>query len=203
MKRVSVLAALTLIGSTLLASESMDAKSIYKNRCMICHTTKAVAPEEKGKLLGPPADEVMYHVKERYPEKEKAIAFMVDYIMQPSPDKALCASMEKFGLMPAMKGTLTPEDARTVSALMFDKFPRPDFAKAEKEDRSKITFATLDADGDGFVTPEEFRNFRAKRNNIDPKTFKNDLYFKRIDLNGDGKMDPDEFETMKKARSGR
>ncbi len=203
MKNISLFVILTLSGSALLAAQSVDAKSIYKNRCMICHTTKAVAPEEKGKLLGPPADEVMYHVKERYPDKEKAVVFMVDYIMQPSPDKALCASMDKFGLMPAMKGTLSPEDARAVSALMFEKFPRPDFAKAEKKDRSKITFKTIDANGDGFVTPEEFRNFRAKRNHIDPKTFKNDLYFKRIDLNGDGKMDPSEFEAMKRARSGK
>jgi len=111
--------------------------------------------------------------------------------------------MDKFGLMPAMKGSLSPEDAKAVSEMMFEKFPRPDFSKAEKADRSKITFATIDSDGDGFITPEEFRNFRAKRNHLDPKSFKQDLYFKRIDLNGDGRMDPREFEAMKKARQGK
>lgn len=203
MKKIALLTLLTVTGSPLFAAQETGAETIYKNRCLLCHTTKTVTPEEKGKLLGPPADEVMYHVKERYPDKEKAVAFMVDYILQPSPEKALCASMDKFGLMPAMKGTLSPEEARTVSVMMFEKFPRPDFAKAEKKDRATITFSTVDADGDGFITPEEFRNFRAKRNNIDPKSFKNDLYFKRIDLNGDGRMDPGEFEAMKRARRGK
>jgi hypothetical protein len=69
--------------------------------------------------------------------------------------------------------------------------------------RSTITFETIDTNGDGGISPEEFKNFRAKKNGIDPAKFKHDLYFKRIDTNGDGKMDRDEFRKMREAKAGK
>ena len=183
-----------------LQGGGIDAKAAFKSKCLLCHTVKRVTPAEKEKLLGPPADEVMYHVKERYPIKEDAVKFMADYILEPKVEKALCASMDKFGLMPSMKASVTPEEARAIAGMMFDAFPRPDFTLREKKSRRGITFADLDTDGDGSVSPEEFRNFRARRNGIDPEKFKADLYFQKVDLDRDGKMSPGEFEAMRKAR---
>jgi mono/diheme cytochrome c family protein len=183
-----------------LQGAGIDAKEAFKAKCLLCHTTKAVTPPEKEKLLGPPADEVMFHVKERYPIKADAVRFVADYILEPKVEKALCASMDKFGLMPSMKATVTPEEARAIAAMMFDAFPRSEFTRREKKSREGISFETVDTDGDGFVTPGEFRNFRAKRNGIDPGKFKADLYFQKVDLNKDGKMSPEEFEAMRKAK---
>jgi hypothetical protein len=142
----------------------------------------------------------MYHVKEKYPIRVDAVKFMADYTLEPKVEKALCASMDKFGLMPSMKKTVTPEEAVAISEMLFDRFPRPEFARQEKKSREGIRFSDLDADGNGYVTPEEFRNFRARRNGIDPENFKADLYFKKVDKNGDGRMSPEEFEAMRQAK---
>jgi hypothetical protein len=189
-----------LLALTLSHAAGIDAEAAFKSKCKICHTTKAVTAEEKDRLLGPPIDEVMYHVKEKYPIRVDAVKFMADYTLEPKVEKALCASMDKFGLMPSMKKTVTPEEAVAISEMLFDNFPRPEFARQEKKSREGIRFSDLDADGNGYVTPEEFRNFRARRNGIDPEKFKADLYFKKVDKNGDGRMSPEEFEAMRQAK---
>lgn len=199
---IPVIAVMALTGSRAGADEA-KAKAAFRAKCILCHTTKTVTPQGKDKLLGPPADEVMYHVKEKYPIKEDAVKFIADYILEPKVEKALCASMDKFGLMPSMKTSVSPDEARAIASMMFDSFPRSEFSGKEKKNRKGISFATIDTDKDGFVSPEEFRIFRAKRNGLDPKKFKADLYFQKIDLNRDGKMSPEEFEKMRRARQKR
>jgi len=178
---------------------AQDAKELFKAKCVMCHTAKEV--NSKQNLIGPPADEVMFHVKEKYSNKKEAIAFMKDYIFNPDPKKALCASMDKFGLMPSQKDIISDKEASEILEFMFDKFPKATFEKKEKKDRANITFDKIDTNNDGFVSPKEFREFRAKRNGIDVKTFKQDLYFKKIDLNNDGKMDKEEFKKMREQKA--
>ena len=196
---IAIITLLTLSGIEASASE-IDAKLLYKNKCKVCHTTKLVTLQEKGNLTGPPADEVMLHIKERYPEKEEAVKFMVDYIMQPDVQKALCASIDKFGLMPSMKNVVTPDEGAAISEMMFDTFPREAFAKMEMKSREGITFETIDSNGDGGISSEEFKLFRAKRNKIDPESFRGDLYFQKVDLDHDGKMSKEEFQKMREER---
>jgi len=166
----------------------------------MCHTTKLISRDQKKGLIGPPIDEVMLHVKEHYPEKKEAVAFIADYLMHPSVDKALCASIDKFGVMPSMKGRINQQEALAVSEMIFEKFPREQFATMEKKSREGITFDTIDIDKDGKITSREFQIFRAKRNHMDPNSFKHDLYFQKIDQNKDGYMDRAEFQKMRKER---
>ncbi len=182
------------------ASESIDAKKLFSRSCMVCHTAKLTDPNNKSNLIGPPADEVLMHVKEKFQNKEEAVTFMVDYIMHPDATKALCASMDKFGLMPSMKGIVSEDEAKAITSMMFDTFPHTEFAQKDQKVRAGITFEKIDTNGDGGISPEEFKNFRAKKNGIDPAKFKHDLYFQRIDLNHDGKMDREEFQKMREAK---
>ncbi len=188
---------LLLLCSTLNAN---NAKSLYKSKCLMCHSTQTV--KDKSTLIAPPADEIMVHVKEAYSSKEDAINFMVDYILKPELSKTLCASVDKFGLMPSMASTVTKEQARVISDMMYEKFPRKAYQEKNKKSRANVNFSSLDKNGDGAVSSKEFQNFRAKRNNIDPNSFKADLYFKKVDLNGDGKMDKEEFLQMKNEKTG-
>jgi len=199
-KMILALAGLMLLGGNLYAAETIDAQKRFKQSCVVCHTDKLIDPNNKSNLIGPPADEVLTHVKEKFDNKKDAVAFMVDYIMKPDADKALCASMDKFGLMPSMEGVVTPEEAKAIVAMMYDTFPRSEFAQKDKKIREGITFETIDVDNSGGISPEEFRNFRAKKNGIDPAKFKHDLYFQRIDLNKDGIMDRNEFQKMREAK---
>jgi len=176
-----------------------SAQDTFKAKCVMCHTAKVV--DSKQNLIGPPADEVMLHVKEKFSNKEDAVAFMKDYIFNPNPKKALCASMDKFGLMPSQKNIISNKEAIEVLEYMFDNFPRKEYAKKETKSREQVSFDKIDTNKDGFVSPKEFREFRAKRNSIDASSFKQDLYFKKIDLNNDGKMDKLEFKKMREIKS--
>jgi len=178
-----------------------EAEKLYKAHCSLCHRTGIIKNVDKSRLLGPPVNEVMYHVKERYPIRVDAIRFMFDYVMKPEVQKALCASMDRFGMMPSMKGVLSGKELRAVLEMMFERFPDSKFAGKEKKERVKITFGMLDRNGDGYVSPEEFREFRARRNGIDPGEFRADLYFEKVDMDRDGKMSPEEFKKMRKAKS--
>ena len=197
---LSLFTLLTLSSAALSAAEPIDAQKRFQQSCVVCHTAKLIDPNNKGNLIGPPADEVLMHVKEKFPKKEDAVKFMVDYIMKPDATKALCASMDKFGLMPSMEGVVSLEEAKAISSMMFDTFPHAEFAQKDKKVREGITFETIDVNNDGGITPEEFKNFRAKKNGIDPAKFKHDLYFQKIDLNKDGKMDREEFQKMREAK---
>jgi len=178
-----------------------SAEDIFKTKCVMCHTDKLNVP--KANLIGPSADEVMLHVKEKFSDKNESVKFMKDYIFNPDPKKALCASMDKFGLMPSQKNVLSDDEAKQVLEYMFDTFPREEYAKKETKSREQVSFDKIDTDKDGFVSPKEFREFRAKRNNIDADSFKQDLYFKKIDLNGDGKMDIEEFKKMREEKANK
>ena len=173
-------------------------EEIFKTKCMMCHTTQK--EPTKANLIGPPINEVMFHIKESFSDKKEAIAFMKDYIFNPDPKKALCPSIDKFGIMPSQKGILDEKETNEVLEYLFDTFPTSDFKKRERKDRRGITFEKLDKNRDGFISPEEFIEFRAKRNNIDVNSFKANLFFKRVDLNNDGKMDREEFEKMRALR---
>ena len=194
MKKV-LITSLALVGF-LFANSAQD---IFKAKCVVCHTAKLV--NSKQNLIGPPADEVMLHVKEKFSNKKEAIAFMKDYIFNPDPKKALCASMDKFGLMPSFKNIISDQEANDVLEYMFNNFPREEYAKKETKSREQVSFDKIDTNKDGFISPKEFREFRAKRNNIDVNSFKQDLYFKKIDINNDGKMDREEFEKMRRAKA--
>jgi mono/diheme cytochrome c family protein len=192
--------ALWIGGIGAVGAGTVDAQAAFQRQCAMCHTTKGtLSPKEKETLMGPPIDEVLYHVKERYPIRTDAVKFMADYIRHPQVEKALCPSMDKFGLMPSMAKTVSAEEAQAISAMLFDTYPRKSFARQERRQRSEVRFADLDANGDGSVSPREFREFRARRNGLDPRSFKADLFFKKIDRNGDGRLSPQEFEALRQA----
>ncbi len=200
MKKFIFIALTILLPYILIQANDLNSKEIYKSKCMMCHTTQVISRDQKKNLIGPPIDEVMLHIKEHYKNKEDAVQFISDYIMEPNATKALCASIDKFGVMPSMKERMSKEEANVVAEMIFEKFPRESFAISEKKSREGITFATIDANNDGNITSKEFQIFRAKRNHMDIKSFKQDVYFQKIDLNGDGIMDKEEFTKMRKER---
>jgi len=130
MKRRGVIAALAVAVSGCFATAATpDGAEIFHSKCQLCHTTRQVAPAEREKLLGPPIDEVMLRVKEKYPIREDAVHFIADYVRFPSIDKALCPSLDRYGLMPSLKKTLSRSEAESVGEMLFDTFPRNEPAR--------------------------------------------------------------------------
>ena len=188
---LSVMSGLLLAG----AAPSVDAAESFRDKCLLCHTDRAVTPAQRAKLLGPPVDEVLLHVKEKYPIKEDAVNFMADYILHPTVEKALCPSIDKFGLMPSMRSRVEPAEARALASMLFDRYPQPEFLNRHSQPR----FSDLDSDGDGFVTLDEFRRFRTRHGLHGDAN----ALFAAADRNKDGKMSPKEFEALRRNSSHR
>lgn len=86
-------------------------------------------------MLAPPAMGVMFHLKKAFANnKKETLAFMQDYAMAPSPEKAKCQpqAIKRFGIMPSMKDTITPEELVLVTEYMYAAFPPAGFEHKRK-----------------------------------------------------------------------
>jgi len=126
MKTITKIATvITLLGagfSTLSATE-MSGEQLFQTNCTACHVTAHT--EDESKMLAPPIMGAVKHVKEKFGSKEEAVKFMVDYIQNPSKEKAACEShsIEKFGVMPSQKGVVSPEDIEKIASYIYDTYP--------------------------------------------------------------------------------
>jgi hypothetical protein len=77
-----------IVAISLSANSQTTAEELFTNKCSLCHTTSH--PTDMSKVVAPAIMGVMRHIKMSYPERDKAIAFMKDYIINPSKDKAIC-----------------------------------------------------------------------------------------------------------------
>ncbi len=119
-----------LIGTLGLATSlfaSADAEKIFDAKCAACHIK--TMPTDRANMIAPAVMGVTRHIKMAYPNKEDAVNFMVDYVQNPTKNKAICMpqKISKFGLMPSQKGNITPKELREVSEWMFDNFPPANF----------------------------------------------------------------------------
>ena len=124
-KKLLFLTTLLLVGST--TAFAQDAQTLFDNKCGMCHTK--TRPSDMSSLVAPPLMGVMRHVKMKYPTKEEAVAFMVDYVLEPSKSKAVCMpqKIQRFGLMPSQKGNVTKKELQTITSWMYDNFPPAGF----------------------------------------------------------------------------
>ncbi len=95
-------------------------ETLFKQKCLSCHTLSK--PDDLSTLVAPPIQGVMRHVKMRYPSKDDAVAFIVDYALNPHISKALCNAdkIKRFGLMPSQQGRVTPAQLHTIAEWMYD-----------------------------------------------------------------------------------
>ncbi|WP_456404473.1 c-type cytochrome [Hydrogenimonas sp.] len=121
-----------LLSTLFIASaqaQSLDGKGLFEQKCAVCHIPHRPTKEDRAKMVAPPAMGVMYHVKERYTSPEAAVDFVVDYVMDPKREKAVCMerSIRRFGLMPSQKGSVSEPELRAIAAYMVETFPPAGF----------------------------------------------------------------------------
>lgn len=115
-----------ILGSMPLLAETMTGEVLFEQKCMICHMKEKPTPQARANMLAPPAMGVMFNLKAAFNNDKKAtLAFMRDYIVEPSAEKAKCLpqAINRFGIMPTLKGTLTQEELNLVTEYMYDTFP--------------------------------------------------------------------------------
>ncbi len=107
---------------SLANAEVKSGAELFTEKCVSCHIT--TRPDDRSKLIAPPAMGITRHVKMEYPKKEDALKFIVDYIQNPSKEKAVCIprSIKRFGLMPSQKGLATDEEFIKIANYLYDNF---------------------------------------------------------------------------------
>jgi len=91
-----------------------EGKKLFENKCTACHAlSRPTTLEAMNSLIAPPIQGIMLHMNMNFENDKKAmVVFLKDYVINPSREKALCMpqKIDKFGLMPSLKGTVTPEE---------------------------------------------------------------------------------------------
>lgn len=129
MKYIVFLACSTL---TLIAA---DGYKVYQKHCMKCHAEMMRKEEVIAKLdtlKAPPMIEVSNRLKENIiiadedkdVKRRVVIAFIKDYIDYPSIQYSMCHPMalEKFGIMPSLKGKLKEKEKQMVAEWIYDRY---------------------------------------------------------------------------------
>ena len=126
-KKISFVLPLAALFLSVGLQASDNAKEIFMQKCNVCH--KTTRPADISTLPAPIIMGVMLHVKENYPNKQDAVKFIADYVLNPQKSKAVCMpqNIDKFGLMPSQKGVVTKEEAKLVASWLFDNYPPKGF----------------------------------------------------------------------------
>jgi len=133
MKKILILlcvAAISLMG----VEQKIDGEKVFDKACASCHIKMITAQETKKvfkTLKAPPMVEVSGQLKKNIKIVEDiddeihravVIAFIKDYVIYPHLDKSMCQAMalERFDLMPSLKGKLSEEELNAVAAWVYD-----------------------------------------------------------------------------------
>jgi len=119
---------------------AVDGYSVYKKVCAKCHVQE-IGKKETLRILStlkaPPMIEVANRLKENIiiadddedVHREVIIAFIKHYIDNPSIMYSMCHAMalEKFDVMPSLKGKLTDEEKQAVAEWVYDYYEGKEF----------------------------------------------------------------------------
>ncbi|MBU0632186.1 cytochrome c [bacterium] len=119
-----------MLGSVPLFAATMSGQALFEEKCAVCHTKEKPTPEIRATMIAPPAMGLMFNLKKTFNnDKQASLAFMQDYAVAPSAEKAKCMpqAIKRFGLMPSLKGSVTPEELALITEYMYDTFPPSGF----------------------------------------------------------------------------
>lgn len=126
-----------LLGFLFIAAalNAAEGYSVYQKHCMQCHA-ELMEKKEVLKLIhtlkAPPMNEVSSRLRENIViadededvKRRVTIAFIKDYIEHPSIQYSMCHPMaiEKFGIMPSLKGKLSENERQAVAEWIIDRY---------------------------------------------------------------------------------
>ena len=126
-----------LLATLVLASSlfAIDGYEVYKKNCMSCHVemmTKKEVMKNMKDMKAPPMVEVSGRLKENIKTTDEEddvdrylfILFVKDYIINPNLDNSMChvGAIERFGVMPSLKGKISDEEAQSVAEWIYDRY---------------------------------------------------------------------------------
>ena len=140
MKKIALIVSLATVG--LLASEG---KALLEKNCASCHMLSTPEASMIPTLKAPAMDAVGFHLKLVKKETKAQEQFIVDYALNPLVSKSVCESnkVQKFGVMPSLKGKVSKEDLEKIAAYVVENFPSEKFTKMIKEIHTNDTLNAL------------------------------------------------------------
>jgi len=123
---------LSLSSTMMFASPGAE---LTKTNCASCHTLTTPTPDMIPTMKAPAMDAVMFHINLGMSDKNKIKEFIMDYAINPHASKSVCESnkVEKFGVMPSLKGKVSDKDLGVIAEHMIANFPSPKFVTMIKE----------------------------------------------------------------------
>ena len=118
-----------IITNSLLA---MSGETVYQKHCAVCHKME----KPKTNLLAPPMPSVSKRLQRDINSKEKFVAFVRDYIQNPSQEKGHCSpkAFKNLGTMPPIGRSLTKEELDVISLWLYENFDHPEKLKSCDKD---------------------------------------------------------------------
>jgi hypothetical protein len=116
-------------------NETEKTKSLIEINCASCHTLGMPHPSTISSLPAPPMNAVIFHLKSEHKSYEKQKEFIVNYALDPKPDRSVCdmTKVEKFGVMPSLKGKVSKEDLNLIATNLLANFPSQEFVESRAE----------------------------------------------------------------------
>ena len=111
------------------ATESKGEK-LLKEKCASCHSLGVPTPQELQTFKAPAMEAVLFHVKDAHNNDMKRVKeFILNYTQNPQLKESVCESnkVTKFGVMPSLKGKVSPEDLSTIADYIIEKYPTQEF----------------------------------------------------------------------------
>jgi len=119
--------------------QNLDGKTLLKQKCSHCHNIN-FPPKEFDNEIAPPMLTISFHFQDWFKAATDAeklhnqIAFVKDYVLNPSVDKAYCTKdmLKKFGLMPSQKGKVTKDEIEAIARYVFTTYTPQNLSKKQK-----------------------------------------------------------------------
>ena len=121
MKKILSVSLILAASSILFASE--NAEELANQKCGACHLMGAITKEKLDRMVAPPYWAIAKKVKQASNNREEAVKFIVDYTLNPAKEKMLFPkeTVEKFGLMPSQKGSVSEDEIKQIAGYILDK----------------------------------------------------------------------------------
>ena len=107
-----------------LSLAAQDAAQLTEQKCGSCHIVSNPTIEKVKHISAPPMWGVARQLKEKMADRKAFVDFVVDYALNPSKEKIVFnkAAMERFGLMPSMKGTVSENELKEIAEYLYDTY---------------------------------------------------------------------------------
>ena len=132
-----ILALLILFANPLMADEHETEKieTLIENNCASCHVLGMPRPSSISSLPAPPMNAIIFHLKKEIKSHKKQKEFIVNYSLNPKPEQSICdmTKVNKFGVMPSLKGKVSKEHLNLIATTLLKKFPTKKFVDSRAE----------------------------------------------------------------------